>query len=72
MKIVSPQILHKTDVGGDEVGINDVGKAQKTFSDVYKRLSKKKCVTVKGVLLEKMVPKGRRVNLYKTIHNLIL
>lgn len=58
MKVVSPQILHKTDVGGVKVGINSVGDVKKTFNDMYGRLSKKKGVDVKGILLEKMVPKG--------------
>jgi len=58
MKVVSPQILHKTDVGGVKVGINNVDEVKKTFKDMYGRLSKKKGVEVKGILLEKMVPKG--------------
>jgi 3-hydroxypropionyl-CoA synthetase (ADP-forming) len=58
MKIVSPQILHKTDVGGVKVGIDNDKDVKKTFNHMYKRLSKKKGVEVKGVLLEKMVPKG--------------
>ena len=58
MKVVSPQILHKTDVGGVKVGVNDTADVKKTFNDTYGRLSKKKGVNVKGILLEKMVPKG--------------
>jgi len=58
MKIVSPQILHKTDVGGVKVGIDNDKDVRKTFTDMYGRLSKKKGVEIKGVLLEKMVPKG--------------
>ena len=58
MKVVSPQILHKTDVGGVKVGIDNVGDVKRTFNDMYGRLSKKKGVTVKGILLEKMVDKG--------------
>ncbi len=58
MKVVSPQILHKTDVGGVKVGIDNVNDVKKTFNDMYGRLSKKKGVKVKGILLEKMVPKG--------------
>jgi 3-hydroxypropionyl-CoA synthetase (ADP-forming) len=58
MKVVSPQILHKTDVGGVKVGLNNVDEVKKTFKDMYGRLSKKKGVDVKGILLEKMVPKG--------------
>ncbi len=58
MKVVSPQILHKTDVGGVKVGVENTSDVKKTFDDMYKRLSKKKDVTLKGMLLEKMVPKG--------------
>ena len=58
MKVVSPQILHKTDVGGVKVGLDNVNDVKKTFKDMYGRLSKKKGVEVKGILLEKMVPKG--------------
>ena len=58
MKVVSPQILHKTDVGGVKVGIDNVNDVKKTFNDMYGRLSKKKGVQVKGILLEQMVPKG--------------
>ena len=58
MKVVSPQILHKTDVGGVKVNIETTQDVKKTFDDMYGRLSKKKGVNVKGILLEKMVPKG--------------
>ena len=58
MKVVSPQILHKTDVGGVKVGLNSLSDVKKTFNDMHGRLSKKKGVEVKGILLEKMVPKG--------------
>ncbi len=58
MKVVSPQILHKTDVGGVKVGIDNVDDVKKTFNDMYGRLSKKKGIKIKGILLEKMVPKG--------------
>ena len=58
MKVVSPQILHKTDVGGVKVGIGSVADVRKTFNDMHGRLSRKRGVEVKGILLEKMVPKG--------------
>ena len=57
MKIVSPKILHKTDVGGVKVGIQNAETVKETFSDMYGRLSKTDD-RVKGVLLEKMVPKS--------------
>jgi 3-hydroxypropionyl-CoA synthetase (ADP-forming) len=55
-KIVSPQILHKTDVGGVKIDLKDENDVKSAFNDMYERLSKK--YDVKGVLLEKMVPKG--------------
>ena len=58
MKVVSPQILHKTDVGGVKIGVDNTADVKKTFNDMHGRLSKKKGVNVKGILLEKMVPKG--------------
>ncbi|KAF6249400.1 MAG: acyl-CoA synthetase, partial [Nitrosopumilus sp. YT1] len=42
MKVVSPQILHKTDVGGVKVGLENINDVKKTFNDMYGRLSKKK------------------------------
>lgn len=57
MKVVSPKILHKTDVGGVKVNITKVSDVKKTFADMQKRLDKKDS-GFKGVLLEKMVPKG--------------
>jgi 3-hydroxypropionyl-CoA synthetase (ADP-forming) len=55
-KIVSPQILHKTDVKGVKVGLQNEKDVVATFKDMHGRLSKK--YDVKGVLLEKMVPSG--------------
>src|SRR5688572_10642427 len=55
-KIVSPQILHKTDVKGVKVGISNTTQAQDAFNDMHGRLSKQ--YNVKGVLLEKMAAPG--------------
>ena len=56
MKVVSPEILHKTDVGGVKVGVSKTSDVKDTFKDMYKRLSKES--DVKGILLEEMVPSG--------------
>ena len=59
MKIVSPQILHKTDAGGVKVGIDNAKDVKKTFDQIIKNVKKyDKKAEIKGVLLEKMVPKG--------------
>ena len=55
-KIVSPQILHKTDVKGVKVGLQNEAAVKETFNDMYGRLSKQ--YNVKGVLLEKMAAPG--------------
>lgn len=56
-KIVSPEILHKTDVKGVKVGLQNEAQVSEAFRDMHSRLSKQYS-TVKGVLLEKMVPPG--------------
>src|SRR6476660_953261 len=55
-KIVSPEILHKTDVGGVKDGLNSEQQVKASFEEMYFRLKEKYDVT--GVLLEKMVPAG--------------
>ena len=55
-KIVSPQILHKTDVKGVKIGLQNEAAARETFIDMHGRLSKQ--YNVKGVLLEKMAASG--------------
>ncbi|HET7642132.1 MAG TPA: acetate--CoA ligase family protein, partial [Nitrososphaeraceae archaeon] len=55
-KIVSDEILHKTDVQGVKIGLQNEKEVKETFLDMYNRLSKD--YKIKGVLLEKMVPKG--------------
>jgi 3-hydroxypropionyl-CoA synthetase (ADP-forming) len=56
LKVVSQDILHKTDVGGVKVGLKSEQEVVKAFEEVYFGLKEK--YNVKGVLLEKMVPKG--------------
>jgi 3-hydroxypropionyl-CoA synthetase (ADP-forming) len=55
-KIVSPQILHKTDVKGVKVGLQNEAEVKETFNDMFGRLNKQ--YNVKGVLLEKMATPG--------------
>jgi 3-hydroxypropionyl-CoA synthetase (ADP-forming) len=55
-KIVSPEILHKTDVKGVKVGLQNQDDVKETFNDMFGRLSEQ--YHVKGVLLEKMAEAG--------------
>ena len=56
MKIVSPQVLHKTDVDGVKLDVNTAFDVKKIFNEMHERFSKKKGVDVKGILLEKKIP----------------
>jgi 3-hydroxypropionyl-CoA synthetase (ADP-forming) len=55
-KIVSPKILHKTDVKGVKTGLSSEEQVKDAFVDMYGRLHKQ--YDAKGVLLEKMAPAG--------------
>ena len=58
-KIVSPEILHKTDVRGVRVGLKSEQEVRDAFDDMYGRLSTK--YHIKGVILERMVDPGLEV-----------
>ena len=55
-KVVSPMILHKTDVQGVKVGLNSESEVVNAFDDMYGRI--RNDFDVRGILLEKMVPSG--------------
>jgi acetyltransferase len=62
MKISSPDILHKSDVGGVKVGVADRAAARDTFELIEYRARKySRDATIWGVLVQEMVPKGREV-----------
>jgi acetyltransferase len=62
MKISSPDILHKSDMGGVKVGVADAATARDTFELIEYRARKySRDATIWGVLVQEMVPKGREV-----------
>lgn len=62
MKIVSPQILHKTDAGGVVVGIRSAQEAAHAFRDIVKRArSYNPDAVIEGVLIQKTSPPGEEV-----------
>jgi acetyltransferase len=62
MKISSPDILHKSDMGGVKVGVADAASARDTFELIEYRARKySRDATIWGVLVQEMVPKGREV-----------
>ncbi|MFH1591473.1 MAG: acetate--CoA ligase alpha subunit [archaeon] len=58
MKIASPDIIHKTDVGGVMIGIDSRHDARSTFRELIKRAKDKMPkADIHGVLVEEMVEK---------------
>ena len=62
MKIVSPQILHKSDAGGVVVGVKNGEEAKASFRKIVDSAKKydPKAV-IEGVLVQKMAPAGEEV-----------
>ncbi len=62
MKIVSPQILHKSDAGGVVLGIENSENLLKAFDGIVKRASEfDPNAEIKGVLIQQMAKKGEEV-----------
>lgn len=58
MKILSPDILHKTDVGGVELSINSEAEAGAAYNKIIKAVKKHKLkADIHGVFIEGMVKK---------------
>jgi 4-hydroxybutyryl-CoA synthetase (ADP-forming) len=55
MKLMSTQVLHKTDVGAVVIGLNSEEDVRSTFVDFMKRFAD---VRISGILVEKMVKSG--------------
>lgn len=56
MKIVSPQVVHKTEVGGVKVNIKTPDETKKAYEDMVTNIKKKvPNAEITGVLLEEMV-----------------
>ena len=62
MKISSPDILHKSDVGGVKIGITSLGAVEDAFELMMLRIKRKKPdALLRGVLIEKMILGGKEV-----------
>jgi len=62
MKIVSPDILHKTDIGGVILGVKSREEAEKNYELLLRRARlAMPGAKIMGVLVQKMVPAGREV-----------
>ena len=62
MKIVSPEITHKSDVGGVKVGIAGADEARAAFKEITSAARKAQpSATIEGVAVQKMAPQGTEV-----------
>jgi len=58
-KIVSPDITHKSDIGGVRVGINGADEAAAAFDQILAAVGRHRPdADIKGVLIEEMAPSG--------------
>ncbi len=61
-KIVSPDIVHKSDVGGVIVGIKNMEELRDSIKKIYDNVKVREPeARIKGILLQKMMPKGLEV-----------
>jgi len=59
MKIVSPDILHKTDAGGVIVGVDSADKARAAFQTITDNAKRYKSdATIEGIQVQQMLPSG--------------
>ena len=62
LKIVSKDIIHKSDVGGVVVGIDDRESVKKAYNTIIERAGRlQPNAEITGVLVEKMAPHGEEV-----------
>jgi 4-hydroxybutyryl-CoA synthetase (ADP-forming) len=60
MKIVSPQIVHKSDAGGVKVGLSNEQQVRKGYNDIIGNIRKyNKDALIKGILVQEMVRSGK-------------
>src|SRR3979490_3128903 len=62
MKIVSPDILHKTEAGGVVVGVKNAADAEKSYADILANAKKYKSdAKIDGVQVQQMLTAGQEV-----------
>ena len=62
LKISSPEILHKSDVGGVKIGLDNRSSVEDAFELMMMRIKRNlPTIEIRGMLVEKMVTGGREV-----------
>jgi acyl-CoA synthetase (NDP forming) len=62
LKIVSPEITHKSDIGGVKVGLRSADEVRKAFDEIMAAVKKAEPkAQIEGVAVQKMAPAGTEV-----------
>ncbi|MFZ5646504.1 MAG: acetate--CoA ligase alpha subunit [Bacillota bacterium] len=62
MKVASPKILHKTDVGGVKIGLKTVDEVKNGFFEITENVHRYlPQVVIHGIEVQKMMPKGTEI-----------
>lgn len=62
LKVISPQVLHKTDVGGVILDLRSAGEVERGFEDILSSVrDHMRDVEIRGIAVQKMVPQGREL-----------
>ena len=62
LKIVSPDIVHKSDVGGVIVGVKSLNEVKKSYRQIMNNIKKHKPeAKIVGILVQEMAPAGTEV-----------
>ncbi len=62
MKIVSPDVLHKSDMGGVRVGLENEAMVEGAFFDITSNIRlRQPGARIIGVMVQEMIPQGREV-----------
>jgi acetate---CoA ligase (ADP-forming) len=62
LKIVSPEVVHKSDVGGIVVGVDDAGEAEDAYAHIVETVGRNAPgAAITGVLVQGMVRGGREL-----------
>ena len=62
MKIVSPQVIHKSDIGGVKINVNSKKEIENTFFDITTRVRQViPTAHIHGVMIQEMISGGKEV-----------
>ena len=62
LKIISPDVIHKSDSGGVKLSVNSVSEVKKAYDEILKKIKKQyPTAVVHGISVQKMVRAGTEV-----------